>query len=73
MRRAGEPLTDDQYMLVVGYLAQWQSHAEDERARLVKALRDLLEVQYDGDPRRQADCDLCHNARTILTELGEIE
>ena len=41
---------------------------KDERiADLSDALEALLSVAWDGDPRRQADCDLCCNAKRALT------
>jgi len=44
------------------------SRWKDERiADLSDALEALLSEAWDGDPRRQADCDLCCNAKRALT------
>lgn len=44
-------------------------------ARLIAAAPDLLEAleymlncQYDYDPRRQADCDMCAKARAAISK-----
>lgn len=35
---------------------------------LLEALENMLDVQYDGDQRRQADCDLCIAARAAIAK-----
>lgn len=35
---------------------------------LLEALEYMLNCQYDFDPRRQADCDMCSKARAAIAK-----
>ncbi len=41
-----------------------------KRNRKIKRLMDrILVVMHDGDPKRQAECSICQDVRTLLEEL----
>lgn len=37
-------------------------------SELLHALEYMLAYQYDGDPRRQADCEMCVKARAAIAK-----
>jgi len=52
----------------------WQLRPADSAlievaSEMYTALAAILVAQYDGDPKRQAECQLCIAARTVLAKV----